>query len=179
MAAIALSRTPGFSMVTLFGSEPLGWQSLVPGGQATALGCTASSRAERNLLGTRLDRAVNEADRAVLLLAEGAGCLAAAWWARLSPAAYVSKVKGAVFFRPDDRAAAVFASPKIRLPFPSIVLDDAAELSPELRALAESWGSGTDEAAGEGVLARAHRAVERFTAGVVERDIRAWQNRLS
>lgn len=170
MAGLAIAPSANFSIVTLFGREPAGWQSLLPGAQATALDCAAGTRAERNLLAARLDQAVTGADRAVLLLAEGAGCLAAAWWARLSPEAYVSRVKGALFFAPSEDAPA-FASPRIRLPFPSILLDDSGRDAARLRALAESWGSGMEES-GDTLFTRAQRAVERFTAGVVYRDLR-------
>ncbi|TKD51077.1 alpha/beta hydrolase [Sphingomonas baiyangensis] len=91
---------------------------------------------QRNLLGARIDEAVRAADRRVLLVAEGAACLAAAWWARLTPADYVARVRGALLFAPAD-ARAGFASPAIGLPFPTIVIDEADDAA----RLAAEWGA--------------------------------------
>jgi predicted alpha/beta hydrolase family esterase len=101
----------------------------------------------------------------VLLVAEGAGCFAAAWWARLSPADYVGRVAGALFFEPGAKDEARFASPRVALPFPSVVVGDA-----EMRALADGWGSSVVDG-DEGPFVRAQRAVQRFTATVVEREV--------
>ena len=54
----------------------------------------------RSLWAAQLDAAVMRADRTVLLVAEGLGCHAASWWARLSPASYVSRIAGALLFDP-------------------------------------------------------------------------------
>lgn len=135
----------------------------------------------RNLWAARLDDAVTRADKQVLLVAEGTSCFAAAWWARLTPAHYVEKVAGALMFLPG--AAGELAgrqrdwdSPKLKLPFPSIVVtdDDGCD---SVRALGADWGS--ERIAGRGHVSEAEaphwrqalRAVDRFTARMVARDI--------
>ncbi|MDT8758632.1 alpha/beta hydrolase [Sphingomonas psychrotolerans] len=144
----------------------------------------ANTPSERNLLGARLDSAVTRAEGAVLLVAEGAGCFATAWWARLSPASYVSRVAGAVFLDPIDEGENVealldtFASPRTHLPFPSIVLgrDDRQALpTSQVRTLAEGWGSGVvagSRSDPTGPLRRTRGIIARFTAGVVAREVR-------
>jgi len=137
------------------------------------------SQSARNILAARLDRVVADAERRVMLVAEGTGCFAAAWWARLTPSSYVSRVAGALFYAPlTDRLAANtaqrhFASPHTPLPFPSLLLDDREALSDgDVDALAIGWGSRPyaliDDAAGP--WTRARRMVTRFAARVVELD---------
>jgi hypothetical protein len=97
-------------------------------------------RAGRNLWAARLDEAVRLAEQPVVLVAHGVSCFAVAWWARLSPTSYVSKVAGALFVGPLGKIAAPeqrFAGPTTLVPFPSILADRAAEA----RDLARSWGS--------------------------------------
>ena len=161
------------------------WRDLFAAPAPTHIPYRASTVSERNLLGARLDAAVTRAEGAVLLVAEGAGCFATAWWARLSPASYVSRVAGAVFFDPiEDEGESVetlldtFASPRTRLPFPSIVLgrdDRRSLLASRVRALADGWGSGVIAGSrrdAAGPLRRTRGIVERFTAGVVAREVR-------
>lgn len=138
--------------------------------------------ADRNMLAARLDAAVTGTDRAVLILAEGASCFATAWWARLSPRSYVERVAGALFLDPVDEARGVarlletFASPRTALPFPSVVLEGEAARQaalPELHVLAASWGSGAIASEQDDTpLARTRRVIERFTAQVVDQDVR-------
>jgi hypothetical protein len=118
----------------------------------------------------------------VLLVADGANCLATAWWARLSPASYVSKVAGALLFAPHGDAATAerFASPRIALPFPSAIFDGrSVQRAAEVRALAESWGSRVVEdgparldAPPSPAWQQAQAILMRLTAGVVERELR-------
>lgn len=141
----------------------------------------AETTLQRNLWATRMDQAVLAADKPVLLIASGETCLATAWWARLSPANYVSKVAGALLFAPPRSVAAVsggeqFASPDTHLPFPSAVV---AKNSEQLAlSLAESWGSGFIEGtqwravSNKGAWHQAQLALLRVTALVVERDLR-------
>jgi pimeloyl-ACP methyl ester carboxylesterase len=96
----------------------------------------------RNLWAARLDEAVRLTEKPVILIAHGVGCFAVTWWARLSPASYVEKVAGAVFVRPlgSVRTATpeqLFAGPRLRIGFPSILADTGAEAA----ALARDWGS--------------------------------------
>ncbi len=142
---------------------------------ATQLRVGGASAAQRNLTAAQIDAAVTRAERAVLLVAEGAGCLAAAWWARLSPRDYVSRVAGSLLIAPEARAGqfADFASPRSALPFPSIVVgaDDTSQ------ALAAEWGSrlvdgplavGTGRPSG-----RFQALLARFTSAIVEHDVQA------
>lgn len=186
MGTAALALPEGLSLVTLSDRKASGWGSQLDwAGLGDHIDCRASTRAERNLLGAKLDAAVTRADRAVLLVAEGASCFATAWWARLTPAAYVSRVAGALFFRPveDEREGdglmQTFASPRTALPFPSIVLGndrEHADLLPHVRALADNWGSRVvvdRPVEDERALYRTRRLIARFTAIIVEDKVRA------
>jgi uncharacterized protein len=127
--ATALTLPANLSLVEISAAATAPWRDLFAAPARAHVPYRAGTLSERNLLGARLDSAVTHAEGAVLLVAEGAGCFATAWWARLSPASYVSRVAGALFFDPiADEAENVeslmdiFASPRTRLPFPSIVL---------------------------------------------------------
>jgi hypothetical protein len=92
---------------------------------------------------------VRGAGHPVLLIASGISCFAAAWWARLSPASYVERVAGAVLVRPLGAHVSPdtggFASPNIRFPFPTVVVDDRldnARCAARARRLARSWATG-------------------------------------
>jgi uncharacterized protein len=136
--------------------------------------------AERAMLAARIDDAVAQADRAVMFVAEGAACLAAAWWGRLSPRSYVERVAGAFMIAPQPTGGrSPYASPTSPLPFPSLVVgaDDAAQ------QLAAEWGSRLVD----GPLAvpqvqpsrRFQSIIARFTAAVVERDVRTAERLLA
>lgn len=186
MAALALPFAPDrfspdlFSVVTLRGggrrpawSELFDWKDAGDADIDHAL--------SRTLWAARLDEAVTRADKAVLLVAEGASCFAAAWWARLTPAHYVEKVAGALMFLPGGAGEVAgrqrdWDSPKLHLPFPSIVVADDADCA-SVRALGADWGS--ERIAGSARTAEAEaphwrqalRAVDRFTSRMVARDI--------
>lgn len=147
---------------------------------------------QRNASAAHLDDAVAYAERPVLLVAQGASCFAAVWWARLSPSSYVSRVAGALLFNPfDDDGAEIadtlrkFDSPRSALPFPSILLD-GGPATDRLRAVAGDWGSRLADARDLGQLGmakagpwrQAQRMIERYTAAVVKRDIRTARERL-
>ncbi len=133
--------------------------------------------ARRSIWAAQLDAAVMRADRAVVLVAEGIGCHAASWWARLSPASYVSRVAGALLFDPPANGGGnreTFASPAIALPFPSLTLSGDAGRAAD--GAIESWGSrlidGHRQRQGDVRPWRnAQRLVERITAKVIERDV--------
>ncbi len=183
-----------FSVVTLSNRDgpPPGWRALFdwPASGDSHVAYAPGSDAQRNLWATRLDAAVAQADRAVLLVADGASCFAAAWWAKLSPTPYVAKVAGALLFRPLDAEpdeietrARRFAAPRVVLPFPSIVIDDAvapSHLDAGLQTLAAGWGSSLVDGAaarprfrsGHSRWRGAHRMLMQMTAGVVERELR-------
>lgn len=181
----ALSLPANLSLVEISGGASAPWRSLFAAPAHSHVPFRAGTQAERNLLGARLDAAVTHAEGAVLLVAEGASCFATAWWARLSPASYVSRVAGALFFDPLDEEGATaeslldtFASPRTRLPFPSIVLgrgDKRSALATRVHALADSWGSGMiagSRSDAPAPLKRTRGVIERFTAGVVAREVR-------
>ncbi|KTW13041.1 alpha/beta hydrolase [Sphingomonas sanguinis] len=177
-----------FSIITLPMAGPgdqadraLPWEHLFawPRRGDVQLAFDGSSREGRDVWATKLDHAVAQADKAVLLVAEGAACLASIWWARLSPSHYVSKVAGAVFFQPpattalDRQSGQLFASPDAALPFPSLVADGSLHGS----ALAQLCGGRLLDApvhhpGSTGMWRQAQRLIERLSAGVVEQDMR-------
>ena len=133
--------------------------------------------ARRGIWAAQLDAAVMRADRAVVLVAEGLGCHAASWWARLSPRAYVSRVAGALLFDPAEGGGGprdVFASPAVALPFPSLVLAGDAATAPA--SAIDGWGArliaGHRQRADEQRPWRtAQRLIGRVTARMVDRDV--------
>lgn len=159
--------TNRFSIVTLGERRVPAWNRLLgwPHQGSTHVPVRARRLSDRTRLAAQIDKAVLDADRAVLMVAEGAGCFAAAWWARLSPSDYVGRVAGALFFEPGHHVEARFASPSVALPFPSVLVGDE-----QARAIAHGWGSSVVEEH-DSPLRRAQRAVERFTAAVVEREV--------
>lgn len=180
---------PPFSVVTLVDRDRLApWETLFdwPRLGQDHLELSLDTLTQRNLWAARLDEAVIAADRAVLLLASGASCAAAAWWARLSPRPYVSRIAGAFLFAPagdgtgDDADGTMLASPDTPLPFPSVIVDgDEAIAGERLRTLADGWGSRIvrrpDRArhpAGPPAWRHAQRLFLRLSAGVVARDVR-------
>lgn len=182
MTCIAVPADNPFSILTLAGPESRNpaWKSLMgwPRFGDTHLEYAARTASQRNLWATRLDQAVLEAGKPVLLIASGESCHAAAWWARLSPASYVSKVAGALLFAPprsaSDPATDLFASPRIPLPFPSAIV--SRNTTRRALALAESWGARVLEDGWDsdetGAWHQAQATVMRLTARVVERELR-------
>lgn len=183
MASLALPTGDLFSVITTgrTGREPA-WKSLLnwPRFGDAHVDYAADTLAQRNIWAAHLDDAVLRADRPVLLVASGESCFAAAWWARLSPASYVSKVAGALLFTPGRAKSDTlekFASPRMALPFPSAIVSGAALSDARVRGLAESWGSGfldtaLEDASGATAWQQAQSAVMRLTARVVEHDMR-------
>ncbi|WP_158298992.1 alpha/beta hydrolase [Sphingomonas psychrotolerans] len=183
--ATALTLPANLSLVEISAAATAPWRDLFAAPAQAHVPYRADTLSERNLLGARLDSAVTRAEGAVLLVAEGAGCFATAWWARLSPASYVSRVAGALFFDPiadeEENVESLmdtFASPRTRLPFPSIVLgrdDRRTALAARVQALADGWGSGMiagSRSDVDGPLRRTRGIIARFTAGVVAREVR-------
>lgn len=183
--ASALALPANLSLIEISAAASAPWRHLFATPAHTHIPYRAGTQSERNLLGARLDAAVTHAEGAVLLVAEGASCFATAWWARLSPASYVSRVSGALFFDPIEEEGesveallTTFASPRTRLPFPSIVLgreDRRSALASRVRALADNWGSGlvaNARTAEAPPMRRTRGIIERFTAGVVAREVR-------
>ena len=179
MSTAVLTMPNRFSIITIAASgvEAPAWNARLrwPSFGDDHVALDGSER--RGIWAAQLDAAVLRADRAVVLVAEGVGCHAASWWARLSPATYVSRVAGALLFDPPAEGARdreAFASPAIALPFPSLVLAGDAAAAPG--AAIESWGSrlidGHRQRQGDLRPWRsAQRLVERVTAKVVQRDV--------
>ncbi|WP_227698812.1 alpha/beta hydrolase [Sphingomonas hengshuiensis] len=191
MASLALPTGDPFSIVVTSdrnAQSPV-WKSLLnwPRLGDAHIDYAADTPAQRNLWAAKLDEAVRRAEKPVLLVANGESCLAAVWWARLSPASYVARVAGALLFAPLPREVPgvtdKFASPRTALPFPSAIVGRAQIPEadhPRLAALAEGWGSGfldagwdALEAPGAGAWHQAQGALARLTARLVERRMRA------
>jgi len=186
---VALSRTNAMTLVSLTGEERSALPPLLahlPGRVDVVTIPVHGDPAERRSgLAAQIDRAVTGsiggADRNVLLVGHGVGCLAAAWWARLSPRAYVGRVAGSLMIAPTTRgeAGSRFASPASALPFPSLVIgaDDTAQ------RLATEWGGrlldGPLPTVRQGPSGRLYGLIARFTAGIVERDIQAAERLLA
>jgi predicted alpha/beta hydrolase family esterase len=183
---IAAANFPAhcFSIIALVdGTAPPAMAQMLRQQRAQAIPLRLSTPSERNLLAARIDRFMADADRAVVMVANGAGCLAAAWWARLSPTDYVARVAGAILIdprQPDAAGAApirdAFASPATRLPFPSILVDGGEGRRALSSMLAREWGSETVQGSATSPTTRGGRAfqlLERLTNAVVEREVRA------
>lgn len=105
----------------------------------------------------RLDQAIRRAEAPVILVAHSLGCLAVAWWARLSPPPSGWPVVAALLVAPADvdRADApdelrgFRPAPAAPLPFRSVVVastDDPWIDAGRARILAAAWGSRYVEA---------------------------------
>lgn len=151
---------PGFG-----GSGPGHWQTLWEAERSDTI------RAElglwddplRNVWVSRLDHAIEQAAGPVILAAHSLGCVAVAWWARLSPHVGNGIVRGALLVAPADvdRPACTeklktFAPcPDQPLPFPSVLVasrDDPWIDMGRARGLARSWGSRFVDAGTRGHL---------------------------
>ncbi len=139
MVAIALPYGPRV-LALADGSPPAAMADAIDRLRATLLPLGRATDADRNMLGARIDRFVGDGDAPVILLAHGAGCRAAAWWARLSPAHYVQRVAGAILVDPAVEAGRDrFASPSVALPFRSVTVDRHGPAA--IAELAREWGS--------------------------------------
>ena len=107
----------------------------------------------------RLDRAVRESARPIILVGHGLGCNATAAWATISwSEAFREKVCGALLVAPlalDDEAGAAGIDdfrdvPPTRLPFPSIVVAGRETSDAQIEQLARIWGSDLIEAGASG-----------------------------
>jgi predicted alpha/beta hydrolase family esterase len=179
MSTAALTVPNRFSIITIAAPDATSpaWNARLLWPSQGDQHVTLDGGARRSIWAAQLDAAVMRADRAVVLVTEGIGCHAASWWARLSPASYVSRVAGALLFDPPVENAPErdsFASPAIALPFPSLIL--SGDTSPVGDGAIESWGSrlidGHRQREGDVRPWRsAQRLVERITAKVIERDV--------
>ncbi|HKR18418.1 alpha/beta hydrolase [Rhizorhapis sp.] len=109
-------------------------------------------RPHRNTWVNKLNAAIRQADRPVILAAHSLGCLAVAWWAALERPPFGHPVAGALLVAPPDvdtatldgRLTAFGPAPKGLLPFPSIVAasrNDPYISFTRAHTLAKFWGS--------------------------------------
>ncbi len=109
-------------------------------------------RPNRNAWVTKLNLAIHDAGRPVVLVAHSLGCLAVAWWAAMEKPRYGDPVVGALLVAPpevdiapiDERLASFGPAPLAALPFPSIVaasMDDPYIAQHRARRLSQFWGS--------------------------------------
>jgi predicted alpha/beta hydrolase family esterase len=147
----------------LDGSGPRHWQSIwereLPDCSRADLG--AWHTPHRNSWVNRLNLAIRDVGRPVILVAHSLGCLAVAWWAQLERPAYGDPVVGALLVAPpevdvqpfDQRLAGFAPTPVLPLPFPSIVAasrDDPYIQIERARRLALFWGSQFADAGATG-----------------------------
>lgn len=135
-------------------SGPDHWQSLWEAQRSDCrrvdLGMWASPH--RNTWVNKLNLAIRDAGRPVVLVAHSLGCLAVAWWAQLERPEPGHNVIGALlvappevdFFPLDKRLEGFAPTPAQSLPFPSILA--ASRNDPYMgirtaRRLAKTWGS--------------------------------------
>lgn len=170
-----------FSVVTVSdGDRPsAAWQTLFgwPESGHLAVPLSVRSTADRKRWAAQLDQAIRAADRQVLLVAEGLGCAASAWWARLSPRHDVARVAGALLFDPRGAAGRdLFAAPRAALPFPSLVIRPDGGIA-EVERVTREWGSGVmDPRASRALPAavawrHAQRLFLRVTRSIAEHEV--------
>lgn len=106
----------------------------------------------RNSWVNKLNLAIRQADRPVILAAHSLGCLAVAWWAQLEQPGPESPVRGALLVAPpevdrqprDERLSIFAPTPAVQLPFPAILVgshDDHYMSYEAARQLARTWGA--------------------------------------
>jgi uncharacterized protein len=187
MTSISAARFNLFSTISTGVAPPVRSRALfdLPDRGDTHLDHPVATERERDLWAAGMDQAVLRAEKPVLLIASGVTCLAAAWWARLSPGHYVTRIAGALLFDPLDPAEgrerpALFGAPPVPLPFPSVVVesrDGSAIPGHPTSALAQGWGSSVAylpsvaRRAGARWQA-AHEALTSATSRIVERRMR-------
>lgn len=117
----------------------------------------------RNTWVNKLNLAIYRAERPVLLVGHGLGCLTIAWWAEYERPATDGPVMGALLITPPDcdragtdpRLAKFGAAPRQPLPFPACVVASANDPDCSLRSairLAEDWDCRFTEAGAVGHL---------------------------
>lgn len=117
----------------------------------------------RNTWVNKLNLAIYRADRPVLLVGHGLGCLTIAWWAEYEHPPVGGSVIGALLVAPPDpelpgadpRLAKFGAPPRQPLPFPACVIAGADDPSCSLRSaieLARDWDCRFTEAGAVGHL---------------------------
>ncbi len=117
----------------------------------------------RNTWVNKLNLAIYRADRPVLLVGHGLGCLTIAWWAEYERPTPQGPVIGALLVAPPDpgrpgqdpRLAKFAATPRTPLPFPAYLVASANDPACPLRSaieLARDWDCRFAEAGAAGHL---------------------------
>lgn len=117
----------------------------------------------RNTWVNKLNLAIYRAERPVLLVGHGLGCLTIAWWAEYERPAADGPVIGALMIAPPDmarqshdpRLGRFVSCPRSALPFPTYVVASANDPSCPLRSaidLARDWDCRFTEAGAVGHL---------------------------
>lgn len=135
-------------------SGPTHWQSIWERerGDCRRVDLGMWDRPHRNTWVNKLNAAIAEADRPVVLVAHSLGCHAVAWWNALEQPGENSKVVGALLVAPpvvegsalDSRLTAFAPLVRQKLPFPSILAasqDDPYAPFGHSRKMARVWGS--------------------------------------
>ncbi|MFT4027296.1 MAG: alpha/beta hydrolase [Novosphingobium sp.] len=115
----------------------------------------------RNTWINKLNLAIYRADRPVLLVGHGLGCLTIAWWAEYERSAAQDLVIGALLIAPPDpdkpgrdpRLAKFAATPRQPLPFPAFLVASANDPACSRRSalqLARDWDCRFADAGGVG-----------------------------
>ena len=135
-------------------SGPGHWQSIWEAQRSdtrrVALGMW--NKPHRNSWVTRLSQAIRGSEAPIVLCAHSLGCLAVAWWATLEGQAFGHPVAGALLVAPPDcdhldpadRLAGFGPTPKMALPFPSLLVasrNDPYASFEWSRERAHYWGS--------------------------------------
>jgi len=150
-----LRRDPQILLVPgLDDGHPQHWQRLWENqcSDCVRVDLGASDNPFRNNWVNRLNLAIHQAGRPVVLVAHGLGCLAVAWWAEYERPQYANPVVGALFAAPPDvdrpgtdpRLARFASCPRGPMPFPSFVAASQDDPFCNLRTaqlLARDWGS--------------------------------------
>jgi len=133
-------------------SNPQHWQSLwerdLPDCHRVDLGSWHDPH--RNTWVNKLNLAIHQAQRPVILVAHSLGCLAVAWWAEYEQPPFGNPVVGALLVAPPDvdrpgtdpRLARFGTCPRSALPFPGFVVasqDDHYCTLRTARTLARDW----------------------------------------
>lgn len=146
-------------------SSPEYWQSLWETGRddCRRVDLGMWDDPHRNTWVNKLNLAIHQAERPVILVAHGLGCLAVAWWAEFERPAYGNPVAGALLVAPPDvdrpgtdpRLARFGSCPRHPLPFPSFLV--ASDNDPHCpartaRMLARDWDCRFADAGAAGHL---------------------------
>ena len=147
-------QPPVLTVPGLNNSGPAHWQTLWEQqlGDCHRVELGMWDRPHRNTWVNKLNLAIREHDRPVLLVAHSLGCLTVAWWAHFEGREAASRVAGALlvappevdFFPLDPRLETFAPTPQHELPFPSILV--ASRNDPYMgfrtaQRLAKAWGS--------------------------------------